>query len=204
MVAGHSMGAFVTARAIVEFPDRVGTAVLIDGGLPFSVPDGMTPDELVTATVGPARERLSMTFGSVADYHGYWRAHPSFQGDDWSPLTEAYFAYDVDERSDGWSSKVVAEVVRADGRDIVTAATPPNDFLTGQLPVTFVWAARGVMNEDPLYPWERIETMVDEHPDVEVVRLRDVNHYTLALRREGAVQVAEAVRGALRAGSARQ
>ena len=196
VVVGHSMGAFVAAHAAVSFPERLDAVVLVDGGLPFPLPDGVTPDELVTATIGPAMERLSMSFASVADYHDYWRGHPSFQGEDWTPLAEHYFAYDLHQVDGAHRSRVVADVIAVDGRDTVTGATPPVEVLDGDVPVTFAWAPRGVMNGEPLYPWERVAALASRHPDLRVVRLEDVNHYTLVLRREGARQVADAIRAA--------
>lgn len=196
VIAGHSMGAFVAVKAAVEFPHRLDAAVLIDGGLPLPIPEGVTPDQLVAAVIGPAMDRLSRSFESVDAYHDFWRQHPSFQGDDWTPLAAHYFTYDIHQDGDSWRSKVKADVIRADGNDTVTDPTPPELFADLRVPLTFVWAPRGIMNEAPLYPREVVEAVAEQHPRIDVVWLDDCNHYTLALRREGARQVADAIRSA--------
>ena len=38
VMVGHSMGAFIIARAASDFADRVAAAVFIDGGLPIALP----------------------------------------------------------------------------------------------------------------------------------------------------------------------
>ena len=62
VVAGHSMGAYVTALLAATHPDRVQSVVLVDGGPPLPVPDGADPDALLEATLGPSIERLSREF----------------------------------------------------------------------------------------------------------------------------------------------
>ena len=62
VVAGHSMGAYVTALLAATHPDRVESVVLVDGGPPLPVPDGADPDALLEATLGPSIERLAKEF----------------------------------------------------------------------------------------------------------------------------------------------
>lgn len=196
VMAGHSMGGFVTVKAAVKYPDRLDAAILIDGGLPLVVPDGITSDQLIAAVIGPAMERLSMTFESLDRYLDFWRQHPSFQGDDWTPLAQYYFTYDIHEVDGSWRSKVDGDVIRADGSDSVDNATSDADFASITVPMTFVWAPRGIMNADPLYPLEVVKEVESQLPNFDVVPLDDVSHYTLAMRREGAGQVAAAIRDA--------
>jgi len=196
VMVGHSMGGFVTVKAALARPDRLDAAVLVDGGLPLVVPPGVTSEQLVTAVIGPAMERLSMTFDSVDAYHDFWRQHPSFQGDDWNELAQHYFTYDIHEADGSWRSKVNAEVIRADAADTVDRATPVAQFATVTVPITFIWSPRGIMNGDPLYPWKVVQQIEQQLRNFDVVVLDDVNHYTLALRHEGARQVAAAIRNA--------
>ncbi len=91
---GHSMGAFMVVAMSALQPDRVGPVVLVDGGLPLPVPEGLTPDQVTTAILGPAKQRLSMTFPDRETYRDFFRAHPAFAGE-WSDAVADYVDYDL-------------------------------------------------------------------------------------------------------------
>ncbi|NED85298.1 alpha/beta fold hydrolase, partial [Streptomyces sp. SID11233] len=57
VLAGHSMGAFVAALAAVRHPGSFGELLLVDGGVGFPAPTHLSPDELMTAVIGPAMDR---------------------------------------------------------------------------------------------------------------------------------------------------
>src|SRR5207248_1989 len=61
VVTGHSMGAFVAVVLAAAHPDRVERLVLVDGGLPLSLPEGLDSDGVLDATLGPAIARLRET-----------------------------------------------------------------------------------------------------------------------------------------------
>jgi pimeloyl-ACP methyl ester carboxylesterase len=68
LVVGHSMGGFVAAAFGTRHPDRVSGTVLVDGGLPLpGPPEGTTPEQALNAAIGPAAQRLTMTFGSLEE-----------------------------------------------------------------------------------------------------------------------------------------
>ena len=71
VVVGHSMGAFV-AVALADIADVSGL-VLVDGGFPLVLPEGMALPELLQAALGPALDRLDREFASVGDYLAFWR-----------------------------------------------------------------------------------------------------------------------------------
>src|SRR5579864_9776940 len=58
VLAGHSMGAYVALLARDAHPELVRRLVLVDGGLPLPVPDGVDPEVMIEATIGPAIARL--------------------------------------------------------------------------------------------------------------------------------------------------
>src|SRR5699024_4069541 len=77
-VLGHSMGAYVAAVAASRHPDRFARVVLVDGGVAFPPPPGTYIDELLTAVIGPAMTRLSMTFDDMVAYLDFMAANPAF------------------------------------------------------------------------------------------------------------------------------
>ncbi len=96
-VVGHSMGAFVAVVTAHRHPGRVSRLVLIDGGLPLDLGSmaGQPIDSIVAAIIGPALERLRLTFPSVDAYLDYWRRHPAF-ATDWNAWIEDVCTYDLE------------------------------------------------------------------------------------------------------------
>ena len=94
VLAGHSMGAYVALLARDAHPELVRRLVLVDGGLPLPVPEGIDLDATLDATLGPAIARLGQTFPSIEAYLDFWRAHPAL-ADHWTADVEAYVRYDL-------------------------------------------------------------------------------------------------------------
>ncbi|MFF5722408.1 alpha/beta fold hydrolase [[Kitasatospora] papulosa] len=190
VLAGHSMGAFVAAFAAVRHPDRFGPVVLVDGGFGFPAPTHLSADELMTAVIGPAMDRLSMTFPDRDAYRSFWRAHPAFAGDAWSPEVDAYIQRDLTGEEPALRSGCRLEAVRTDGvglfQDEVLAAA-------GGLPepAVLLWAQRGLMNEEQgLYDESRLAAAGQPGTNVTAVRVEDVNHYTVLTGDKGAGEIA--------------
>src|SRR5512140_2879512 len=82
-VVGHSRGGFVAVVAAGRHPGRIRDLVLVEGGLPLDLGSlaGRPIEEVVRAVVGPALDRLRMTFPSRQAYLDYWRPHPALAGD---------------------------------------------------------------------------------------------------------------------------
>jgi pimeloyl-ACP methyl ester carboxylesterase len=199
VVLGHSMGAFASLVLANRHPDRVSSLVLVDGGLPLPTPAGVTDDELMRATLGPAAQRLSMTFASREQYRDFWRQHPAFARD-WSPLVEDYVDYDlVGEEPDLHPSSsydaVAADSLELRGGDSLLRAI---DELAH--PTTFISAPRGLLDEvPPLYPAEAIAEWSARLPALRILAAEDVNHYTIVMSDRGARTVAEVVGSAIAA-----
>ncbi|MEU2676855.1 alpha/beta hydrolase [Streptomyces sp. NPDC007107] len=193
VLAGHSMGAFVAALAAVRHPGSFGEPVLVDGGFGFPAPTDLSADELLTAVIGPAMDRLSMTFPDRDAYRSFWRAHPAFGGDAWSPEVDAYIQRDLTGEEPALRSGCRLEAVRTDGvglfQDEVLAAVRE---LPG--PATLLWAQRGLMNEEQgLYDESRLAAAGQPGTSVRAVRVEGVNHYTVLTGEKGAGEVAEAL-----------
>lgn len=196
VVAGHSMGAYLAARLAAAHPERAGAVVLVDGGLPLPLPEGIEPDAALEAVLGPALARLRMTFPSRQAYHDFWRAHPAFAGPGyWSEDAEAYVDYDLGGAEPELRSVVSEEAVRADGRDLIVDLEAARTALASlTCPTVLIRAPRGLLDQpSPLVPDEAaVEAagvcgaLVDEV-------VPDSNHYLLVLRDREASVVADRI-----------
>lgn len=190
VLAGHSMGAFVAALAAVRHPDRFGPLLLVDGGIGFPAPTHLTPDELLTAVIGPAMDRLSMTFPDRAAYRAFWQAHPAF-GAAWSDEVDAYIQRDLTGEEPALHSTCRIEAIRTDGVGLF------DEEVLGavrKLPAeaTLLWAARGLMDEEQgLYDESRLAAADLGGTRVEPVAVKDVNHYTVLTGERGGLEVAD-------------
>ncbi len=197
VVVGHSMGAFAALVFAHRYPSRVDSLVLVDGGLPLPTPAGMSDDEATRAILGPAAERLSMTFASRESYRDFWKNHPAF-AHDWSPLIENYLDYDLvgiepNLRPSTSYDAVAADSIELRGGDSLMRAL---DELAH--PAIFISAPRGLMNETPpLYPQAAIDRWKELMPRLVTLAADDVNHYTIVMADEGARMVANTIRAAL-------
>ncbi len=199
VLVGHSMGAFVAALAAARHPDRFPRVVLVDGGLGFPPPAGTDIDALLTAVIGPAMDRLSMTFASAEDYLAFFRAHPAL-GPHWGPHVTGYVTRDLTGRAPELRSSCVVDAVRADGADVLgdaeTLAAVHQPRVQGEL----LWAERGCSTSrgrcttrsgSPRRPWTR--------RGCPARRIDGTNHYSV-LFPPAVEEVASAVRGALAGG----
>lgn len=197
-VVGHSMGSFVSVRFAERHPDRVAGLVLIDGGLPVPNPDGVPPEDLPAVLLGPALERLSMTFPDRAAYVDFWRRHPAL-GPYWNDAIEAYVEYDLDGappalRSSARAEAVAENAVQLDGADGYAEA-----LLALPAPVDFFRAPRGLLDAAPLYPEGVVTEWAERMPQLVVHGVPDVNHYTIVMTAEGAGSVIRVIRTRLAA-----
>ncbi len=190
VLTGHSMGAFVAALAAVRHPSRIASLLLLDGGVGFPLPAELAGDELITAVIGPAMRRLSMTFSDWPAYQAFWEAHPAFAGAA-SPWVDAYLRRDLVGREPDLHSSCRLDAVRTDGLDLfephvlqaVHQLTCPADLL---------WAERGLMDEPQgLYDDHRLTASGLPHTQVKPLRLDDTNHYTILVGAHGARTIAE-------------
>lgn len=190
LVAGHSMGGFVAAAFVARHPGRTTGTVLVDGGLPFPpLPEGVTAEQALHATIGPAAARLTMTFGSTEEYLDYWRPHPAFAGH-WTPEVEAYLAYDLD----GDRSSVSLQAVREDSVDLLDPSAAARRVALLPDGTVFLRAPRG-MQDDPggLYPQALVEKHRASYPGIETRDVPGTNHYTIVMSDLGARAVADAL-----------
>ncbi|GAA2753608.1 alpha/beta fold hydrolase [Amnibacterium kyonggiense] len=201
VVVGHSMGGFVALPLAAAEPQRVASIVLVDGGLPLAPPPGVDLEDLLAlspeALLGPAWRRLTTVFPSREAAAGFWRAHPAF-ADAWTDDVAAYADYDLEPVDGGFRPSADPEAVAVNQKELFGPPWYRDALHRVRQPVAVLRAPLGLQAEPPgLYPPDALEGFVADVPQLEVVEVPDVNHYTVLMTRPGADRVAEAVRAAL-------
>jgi pimeloyl-ACP methyl ester carboxylesterase len=192
-LVGHSMGGFVVASTAAAYPDRVSAVLLVDGGVSLPVPPDLDVDAVLHAVIGPAMQRLAMTFPSADDYVGFFRRHPALR-DTWSPATEAYVRRDLAGIEPELRSSCVLEAIRADGTDTLLTESTVRAVHQLKCPARLIWAQRGLQDEEQgLYDEDRLAAAGLDRDRITVERVADVNHYSILLAPAGVQRVAERV-----------
>ena len=185
-LVGHSMGAFVAAATAARLGERATRVVLVDGGLPFVLPEGDLR-AAIAARLGPALARLSMTFADRDAYRAFWAQTPAL-----GPLVddEAVRAYiDYDLVGDPPHAATAPDAVAQDSLEFY-GDEPAAALAAVTAPVTLLWAPRGLQDETPgLYT----EALLARWPGLDARFVDGVNHYTIVMTPEGAAEVAAAL-----------
>jgi pimeloyl-ACP methyl ester carboxylesterase len=196
VLAGHSLGAYVVARLAVEHPERVSSAVLVDGGLRIPGTEGADPQAFLDAFLGPAIARLRRVFSSRQEYREFWHGHPAFaSGGAHIADVDEYADYDLVGREPELRSSVSEDAVREDAADLFQQG---DDAGRLTVPATMLVAPRGLLDDPrPMQPLPLAREWEAGAPQLRrVIEVPDVNHYTIALGARGARAVAEAVASA--------
>ncbi|RAJ69100.1 pimeloyl-ACP methyl ester carboxylesterase [Streptomyces sp. Amel2xB2] len=192
VLAGHSMGAFVAAVAGVRHPERFRSLLLVDGGVGFPVPEGLNTDDLITAVIGPAMERLKTTFPDRDAYRAFWQNHPAFTRS-WEPWTEAHILRDLTGTEPELRSSCLLDAVREDGADTLSSETA-RALHRLTVPGELLWAERGLLDEPQgLYDEQRLKSAAVDDTTIRSRKVPGSNHYTLLLGDEGASTVAQSL-----------
>ncbi len=189
-VMGHSMGGFVANVTAHLYPDRVSSVLLIDGGLTLPLPQGLPLSDAAQAMSAPA-DRLSMTFPDREAYRAFARTHPAVQ-ENWTPFLEAYVDYDLVGESPLMRSRTSIQAARRDALDFYGPQIVMDAVAGIREGTVLLIAPRGPRNEAPaVYSEAALERWKAELPGLEIVRVDDVNHYTIIIGLRGAAVVAE-------------
>lgn len=188
VVAGHSMGGFVSLVLADRHPDRVSRLVLVDGGPPLPPPPGDSAEDRIAGVLGPALQRLRMRFPSRAAYADFWRAHPAFT--EWNAAIQSYVDYDLTGTEPELRSKVSEAAVREDSADILEGAALRDAWARLRHDAVFLRAEKGLLDQPvPLYP--DVAPIEEKMP---VRTLAGTNHYSILFLEKGAAPVAAAIR----------
>jgi lipase len=201
VLVGHSMGAFVAVVTADRHRDRVRDVILVDGGLPLDIAalSELSLEEMVRAVVGPALDRLRLTFPSRQAYLDYLRPHPAL-ADDWNGYVEETYAYDLRGEAPELRSSVREPAVLADSASSLRSGEIEAAWERLAGPVVLVRATRGMFNQEPpLYPDSVLAAGRAGVRQLSDVVVPGVNHYTILLSARGAEAVARVVRARLAA-----
>lgn len=197
ILLGHSMGGFAALVAADRHADRVRELILVDGGLPLELPEELLrlpTRQLVGAVIGPALERLRMTFPNREAYRALWRAHPALAAD-WGPIVQAYVDEDLVGEEPELRPGAQERAVLCDGESELMHDDVERALQALDTPTTFLAAEHGLLAADapPLYGDDQLHAFTAAHPEVTADRITGVNHYTVLLSERGADAVAERV-----------
>ncbi|MGW2375218.1 alpha/beta fold hydrolase [Kitasatospora sp. NPDC001683] len=189
VVAGHSMGAWVTALTAVRHPELVRRVVLVDGALTFPLPEGVREEDALAAVLGPALARLSMTFPDRAAYREFWQRHPAFDGQ-WSDGVDAYTQRDLVGAEPELRSSCVLEAVRIDGAQVMLDREAAEAVHRLPCPAELLWAERGLLDEPQgLYDHQRIGLSGLDRERVPASLVPGTNHYSILWGQAGADRI---------------
>ena len=197
IVLGHSMGGFVAVALHHWHPDRVSSVVLVDGGLPFLVPAGMSRDDYVQAILGLVIKRLSMTFPDPESYRQFYRDHPAFAGE-WNDDVADYVDYDLVGEPPNLKSTALPAALAGDSvdQDDLSWLMPALEKLPD--PTLFLRSPRDLANQEPgVWPREWADSWAQRIPALRVRDVPGVNHYTMLFNDAGVTAVTQAVRDAV-------
>ena len=194
LLIGHSMGGFVAVVTSHLYPDRFSQVLLVDGGLPLAIPTGISERDLLQATLGPASQRLSMTFADHQAYLEFWKKHPAF-ADCWSQAVADYANYDLTGAEPLLRPSCSIEAMTEDSMELYGGESVLAALAEPRQPLTLLTAPRGLLNQAPgLYGASEIARWRAELPASTIREVPDVNHYTIVMGAAGAGAVAREVR----------
>lgn len=190
VAVGHSMGAFVSIVLADRHPHLVRSLHLVDGGMPLLPPPGVAPQDVAAAVLGPAADRLRRTFPSREAYRDFWRAHPAI-GREWDDVVTAYVDYDLVGEEPQLCPATRPAALEEDIRELVDGASVQRALESlPSRPATWFLAPRGLLDEvPPLYPDAARDLWTRRLPQMRVVPIEDVNHYTIVLGERGVQQL---------------
>lgn len=190
-VLGHSMGGFIALVLADRHPDRVRRLVLVDGGIPVQLPQGVAPADALSAVLRPTVQRLGLEFGSLDDVDDFWRRHPGV-GSEWGPELAAYSAYDTVGQEPNLRPATRVQAMTDDSLDIQVGHALPKAMAELRHPATFLRAERGLDDQPPpLFSADWASGCAQQMTGLTVRDIPDSNHFTIIMSHAGSSRIAE-------------
>ncbi len=195
-VVGHSMGAFVAVAFHQLQPERVNKLILVDGGIPLQMPEGVDPQAALNATLGPAADRLKMTFDSVQAYRNWFKQHPAFTT--WTKQVEDYVDYDLTGTPPLLRPSTSIEAMTGgDSIDMLGSQLLLDGGVQNLGHATWLVAERGMFDQpDGLYPKDYLEQWRPQLEGVRIIFVPRAQPLHDRVEPRGSATIADAVRTA--------
>ncbi len=199
IVAGWSLGGFIAANVALALSDRAQALVLLDGGVPLSLPTGFEPLRVLDDLIATVRARHREPPVSRAAHRAAWRDHPALARRElWNEEIQRMFDDEIEELPDGSVRlRVPIDSLRGDVLDTLTDPTRDAAHRV-RCPMVFVWAERGLQDEPIGYYPIATARAFAETTGARLVEVHDRNHYELLLAPDGAQIIADTLRSAAR------
>ena len=175
-VMGHSLGAFIALAFGAQYPDRVDSLILVDGGGDLSQQQFLK----VFEAIKPSLERLGQVFSSTEDYLNKMRKssyiHP------WSDAIDTYYRYELEDVKGGVRANIDPAHIKEEAANIGKVRSA-SFYPRIQSKTLILRAPNGLISsEDLLLPEDIIERMIREIPDVRRFDVEGVNHYGIVFQ----------------------
>jgi pimeloyl-ACP methyl ester carboxylesterase len=166
-LAGWSLGALISMRVALTHGARLRTVTLIDHAGPAEA-----------AALAPIRSGLARLDAVVPEPETYLNAvRNAGVVDPWTPFWDAYYSYELEQRSDGsWSPSTS----RAASEEDLYQAWPRDwtDHWRALTMPTVLVRATQPMNGGLVVPESAVDALLTTNPDVRLVETPDSNHFT--------------------------
>jgi pimeloyl-ACP methyl ester carboxylesterase len=175
------MGGWIATLFGQRQPERVDRLLLVDGGIPLPVREGVDPDEIINALVGPSLARFEMEFESRQAFIDYWKSHPAFQRH-WDDAMEPALSHELVEENGRFRIRANPEAISVGAREITVGVAPNEAAAALAVPSHLIVVERGTTDQRPgMIPLEVAEEATKANPNITMQYLPGVNHYTLVL-----------------------
>lgn len=187
-VVGMSLGGFVAVRLAAAHPGRVSSLTLIDGGLPMTLPPGLTP-HVLPRVFGGRLARLGRPWDSLEAYRDAFCSEvaPLLAPDD--PLLRRYLSHDL---GPGGLIRLDGDALLADAEDVYFGG---NDWRALQTPMHLLHA-QWSLGADSVPAYEPADITAIEAAGVPTTLVPGADHAASIMTRHGASHVAAVLRQA--------
>ena len=176
VIMGHSLGALIALAFGAQYPEKVESLILLDGGGKLSAEQ----TKKVFAGIQPTLDRLGKVFPSSEAYLDLMKKNPLLQP--WSQALETYYLYEIEEVEGGVRSRVQPEHIKEEAENLGNLDVA-EFYPQIKCPVLILRATEGMLApDDILLPKKVVEKMLQEIPDARCVDLQGSNHYSIVLQ----------------------